>query len=120
MAQFEPLSNEIADLGALLYVAAEKRTGIFHPEKFLAEHPVSFPFLLDEDRAVTKSYGVYHRFGRDAFHIAHPATFVVDAGGVARFAYVGIDQRDRAPVEAVMHVLRGLKRPETGKDSAEQ
>lgn len=120
MAQFEPLKDEIEKLGALAYVAAEKRTGLFHPEKFFADHQVGFPFLLDEDRAVTKSYGVYHRIGRDAFHIARPATFVIDIHAMARFAYVGIDQRDRAPLEAVMHILRGLKHPESGKYSAEQ
>src|SRR4051794_13740267 len=120
MAQFEPLKTEIDKPGALLYVAAEKRSGVFHPEKFFSEHQVSFPFLLDEDRAVTKSYGVYHRFGIDAFNIARPATFVVDIHAMARFAYVGIDQHDRAPLEAVMHTLRGLKRPESGKYSAEQ
>ena len=120
MAQFEPLKDEIDNLGTLLYVAAEKRAGVFHPEKFFTEHQVSFPFLLDEDRKVTKAYGVYHRIGVDAFNIARPATFVVDVHAMARFAYVGIDQRDRAPLEAVMHTLRGLKRPETGKYSAEQ
>ena len=60
MAQFEPLKDEIEKLGALLYVAAEKRTGVFHPEKFFAEHQVSFPFLLDEDRAeVLGDLGVF-------------------------------------------------------------
>ena len=120
MAQFEPHKNEIEKLGALVYVAAEKRAGIFRPEKFFVDHHVSFPFLLDEDRAVTKSFGVYHRMGRDAFHIAHPATFVIDKGGVTRFAYVGSDQRDRAPIEAVLHVLQQLNRPDAGKYSAEQ
>lgn len=120
MAQFEPLKDEIENLGALVYVAAEKRTGMFRPDKYFAEHPISFPFLLDEDREVTKSYGVYHRLAVDAFNIARPATFVVDIHAMARFAYTGIDQRDRAPIEAVMHVLRGLKKPESGKYSAEQ
>ena len=120
MAQFEPHKDEIDKLGTVVYVAAEKRTGIFHPEKFFHEHVVSFPFLLDEDRTVTKSYGVYHRFGKDAFNIARPATFVVDKGGVARFAYVGIDQRDRAPIEAILHILRDLNDPESGKYSAQQ
>src|SRR5512140_722143 len=115
MAQFEPLKTEIEKLGGLVYVAAEKRSGIFHPEKFFADHQVSFPFLLDEDRTVTKSYGVYHRIAVDAFKIARPATFVVDIHAMARFAYVGMEQRDRAPLEAVMHVFRGLKRPESGK-----
>ena len=47
------------------FVAAEKRDGLWKPGKFLEKHPISFPFLLDEDRAVTKLYGLYHAFGVD-------------------------------------------------------
>ncbi len=109
MAQFEPYKDEIARLGAsLVYVAAEKRQGMFKPEKYFAQHPISFPFLLDEDRQVTRAYGVYHRLGLDALHIAHPATFLVDRGGLARLIYVGLDQHDRMPVDAIMQVLRTL------------
>lgn len=120
MTQFESHKDEIKSIGGLVFVAAEKRAGMFHPEKFFRDHQVSFPFLLDEDRTVTKSYGVYHRLGVDAFNIAHPATFVVDQSGLARFAYVGIDQKDRAPLDAVLHVFRGRKGPVSGKFSAEQ
>jgi peroxiredoxin len=109
MAQLEPHKAEIAKLGAsLVYVAAEKRGGMFKPEKFLVEHPISFPFLLDEDRQVTKAYGVYHAVGLDAINIAHPATFVVDRGGVARLIYVGLDQHDRMPLDGIMEVLRTI------------
>ena len=103
VAQFEPKKEEIEKLGAsVLYIAAEKRGGLFKPEKHLAEHPVSFPFLLDEDRAVTKSYGVYHRIGLDAYNIARPATIVVDRGGVIRFIHVGENQHDRVDLEKVL------------------
>jgi len=107
MAQFEPVKEELEKVGALLlYIAAEKRGGLFKPEKFLAEHPVSFPFLLDEDRRVTKEYGVYHRIGLDAYNIARPATIVVDHGGVIRFVYVGANQHDRAPTDKVLQALK--------------
>ena len=110
MAQFEPLKDEIGKTGAsVLYIAAEKRGGLFKPEKFLAEHPVSFPFLLDEDRRVTKGYGVYHRIGLDAYNIARPATMVVDRGGVLRFVYVGASQHDRAPMDNVLQALKHLE-----------
>ena len=46
MAQFEPFKDEIEAAGTLLYIAAQKRPGLFKPEKYLARHPVSFPFLL--------------------------------------------------------------------------
>ncbi|HET7183318.1 MAG TPA: redoxin family protein [Terriglobales bacterium] len=104
MAQFEPLRQELGG-ASLVYVAAEKRGGMFRPEKFLAEHPVSYPFLLDEDRRVTKAYGVYHALGRDAFNIAHPATFVVNREGKILMIYVGMDQHDRMPVQAILEVL---------------
>jgi peroxiredoxin len=105
MAQLEPHKNEIERAGSLLYIAAEKRGGLFKPEKYLAEHPVSFPFLLDEDRAVTKAYGIYHRLGRDAINIARPATFVVDRKGVLRCVYVSSDQKDRADINSMLRAL---------------
>lgn len=109
MAQLEPLQNEIAHSGSLLYVAAEKRHGMFKPAQYLAEHPVSFPFLLDEERTVTKQYGVYHRLATDAFHIARPASFVIDASGTIRYIYVGSSQTDRAPVEPLLQALAAAK-----------
>lgn len=105
MAQFEPLKDRITKAGSLVYVAAEKRGGMFKPEKYLAEHPISFPFLLDEDRKVTKQYGIYHRLGLDAINIARPAAFVVDSTGLIRFVYVGTSQTDRAPAETVVAAL---------------
>jgi peroxiredoxin len=110
MAQFEPHKAEIESVpGSLVYIAAEKRAGIFKPEKYFAEHPISFPFLLDEDRSVTKSYGVYQRLRKDAFNIAAPATFVVDKNQKIQFAYAGSGQHDRAPMEQVMAALKRAK-----------
>ena len=109
MAQFEPLKNEIEQAGAqLVFIAAEKREGMFKPANYLSEHPTSFPFLLDEDRAVTKTYGLYHRLGTDAINIAHPATLVIDSQRMVQFIYRGADQHDRIPVQAVMEVVKKL------------
>lgn len=91
------------------FIAAEKRDGLHKPVKFLAEHPVSFPFLLDEDRSVTKAYGLYHRIGLDAINIAHPATLVIDLGGTIRYIYRGNNQLDRAPMEQVLEAARKLR-----------
>jgi peroxiredoxin len=109
MAQFEPHKSEIEQLGVnLAFIAAEKERGMWKPAKFLAKHPVEFPFLLDEDRGVTKEYGLYQRLGKDAINIARPATIVVDRGGIVRFIYRGDGQADRIPVAAVMAVVRKL------------
>lgn len=113
MAQFEPMVGEIEDAGAqLVYIAAEKRHAIFRPERFLEKHPISFPFLLDEDRSVTKAYGLYHRLGADAIHIAHPATLLVDRAGTVQYIYRGANQHDRAPMELVMAAIKNLAQEE--------
>ena len=103
------MKNELERAGAqLVFIAAEKREGMFKPLKFLEKHPVSFPFLLDEDRSVTKAYGLYHKIGKDAINIAHPATLVIDHGGTVRYIYRGDKQTDRAPMEKLIEALRKL------------
>jgi peroxiredoxin len=110
MAQVEPMKDEIETAGAqLVYIAAEKREGWFKPAKFLRSRPVSFPFLLDEDRSVTKAYGLYHRLASDAIRIAHPATLVVERNGTVQYIYRGNNQLDRAPVELVMEAVKQLR-----------
>ena len=92
----------------LAYIAAEKRHGIWYPEKYLREHPTAFPFLLDEDRSVTRAYGLYHRLGHDAIRIAHPATLVIDWSGEVRYIYRGENQLARAPIEEVLGAVKAL------------
>ncbi len=110
MAQLGPYEKQFDEIGAnLILIAAEKRGALFKPEDFLRKNPVPFPFLLDEDRAVTKLYGVYHRAGLDAINIAHPATFVIGRDGIIRYIYVGSSQTDRSPVEDVLQAARDAK-----------
>jgi peroxiredoxin len=109
MAQLELTKQEIQQAGVeLVYIAAEKATGVWKPAKFLQSHPVSFPFLLDEDRSVTKAYGLYHRIGMDALNIAHPATLVINRDRVVRYIYRGDNQTDRAPFNQVMEAVNRL------------
>ena len=109
MAQFEPVISELEQGSAqVVYIAAEKHDGIFKPAKFLEKHPVSFPFVLDEDRTVTKAYGLYNRLAKDAINIAHPATLVIDGGGTVRYIYRGESQADRAPMERILEAVRKL------------
>ena len=109
MAQVESQKQKVAKAGAqVVYIAAERRGGVWKPEAFLAKHPISFPFLLDEDSAVTKEYGLYHAIGFDAFDIAHPATLVIDRRGVVRWIYRGDNQFDRAPLDEVLTAVREI------------
>jgi peroxiredoxin len=113
MTQFESRKKEIeAARAQLAFIAAEKRDGVWKPEKFLEKHPISSVFLLDEDRIVTKAYGLHHALATDALNIAHPATLVIcrdnDSGGVVRYIYRGDNQLDRAPLDEVLKALQGL------------
>ena len=113
MTQFESRIPEIEAAGAqLAFIAAQKRDGVWRPGRFLEKHPVASAFLLDEDRAVTKAYGLYHAFGTDAINIAHPATLVIcrdnDRGGIVRYIYRGDNQLDRAPLDEVLGALKQI------------
>ena len=92
----------------MAFIAAEKRDGVWKPGKFLEKHPVSFVFLLDEDRAVTRDYGLHHALGTDAIHIAHPATLVIDRHRCVRYIYRGDNQLDRAPLDEVLGILQEI------------
>jgi peroxiredoxin len=109
MARVESIKDEIAQAGAeLAFIAAEKRDGVFKPSKFLEKNPVSFPFLLDEDRVATKNYGLYHLIGMDALNIAHPASMVIDRDRVVQYIYRGDNQHDRAPFTDVLAAVKKL------------
>jgi peroxiredoxin len=107
MAQFEPIKAELERAAAqIVFIAAEKRDGLFKPVKFFDKHPAAFPFLLDEDRTVTKTYGLYNRLAKDAINIAHPATLVIDRNGTVRYIYRGDNQKDRAPIGQIMDAVK--------------
>jgi len=113
MTQFESRGREIEAAEAqLAFIAAEKRDGVWKPGRFLEKHPIASVFLLDEDRTVTKAYGLHHALATDAINIAHPTTLVIcrddDRGGLVRYIYRGDNQLDRAPLDEVFGALQGV------------
>jgi Redoxin len=110
MDQFGSLKPAIESRGSIVYIAAQKRSSLLHmpdgdPVAYLAKHPTPFPYLLDEDRSLTRAYGVYERLSLDSINIARSATIVVRPDAVIRYIYVGASQHDRAPVEEVLAQL---------------
>jgi peroxiredoxin len=73
--------------------------------RFAARRPVEFPLLLDPSREVIRAYGVYQFLWFDAFNIARPAVFVIDAGGTIRKIFVGESQTDRPAAGRVRDAL---------------
>ncbi len=107
MTQFESRMPE-ATGAQLTFIAAEKRAGVWKPVGFLEKRPIASVFLLDEDRAVTKAYGLHHALGTYAINIARPATLTIDRSGVVRYIYRGDNQLDRAPLDEVLEALKEI------------
>ena len=78
----------------VVVVLCQKRENV---AAWLNKHPLPFPILLDEDRSRAKRWGAYVALSYDSIHIARPASFVVDAGGVLRYARISRHQLDDAP-----------------------
>src|ERR1700681_3219699 len=113
MTQFESRRPEVEAGAQLAFIAAEKRDGVWKPGKFLEKNPIAGVFLLDEDRTVTKAYGLHHALGTDALNIAHPATLVIsrdnDSGGIVRYIYRGDNQLDRVPLDEVLKAVKEIR-----------
>ena len=106
MAQFEPYKKDIAALGTLVFVAAERRgrrykNAVTHFQK----HRSSFAYLLDEDRKVTKAYGVHERLTLESINIAKPATFIVAQDGRLAWLHLGT-RTERASVTEILEEFK--------------
>lgn len=106
MAQFEPYKNEIAAVGTLVFIAAERRGRKYKSAlAYFQKHRCSYAYLLDEDRKVTKAYGVHERLTLESINIAKPATFIVAADGRLAWLHLGT-RTERAPVSEVLDEFR--------------
>ncbi len=66
---------------------------------------VTFPLLADPGLAVTNRYGALNAASRN---MAYPATFVIDRGGIVRYARVDVDFTKRPPMSDLLGFLKGL------------
>ncbi len=109
MAQLEPYAESVGQHGSLALIAAQKRGGLGDPVSWIQKNPQPFPYLLDEDRAVTKQYGVYLAFNYESINIARPASFVVGTDGLLKYVFVGSNQHDRADVDELLKAFQSAR-----------
>lgn len=76
-------------------------------KRYLADAPLPFPLLVDEDRAVAKAYGTHYLLSLEGMNLSNPALFVLDANGTVTFAHVGRTMRD-LPVTTVLQKFVSL------------
>lgn len=79
---FRDSYREFRDLGAAL-LGISRDDSDSHSD-FRSEHGLQYPLLTDKDGEVARQYGVPRLLGL----LPGRATFVIDASGVIRFAYV--------------------------------
>jgi peroxiredoxin len=66
---------------------------------YIEETGLPFNILVDEKRDVLRAYGVWHKFGLDAWNIARPALFLIDRSGAIRYSFIA-DRQDEFPSSA--------------------
>ena len=62
-------------------IVADRREKI---RRYIEETGLPFDILIDETQDMIRAYGVWHRFGFDAWNIARPAVFLIDPDGTIR------------------------------------
>ncbi len=75
---------------------------------FAERNGIMFPLLVDKDRSVIKSYGVYHWLSFEAYNIARPATFIIDKLGIIQYMYIGTHQFDLVDQSEVLECLKSI------------
>ena len=93
-----------------------------------ARNKLTFPVLSDKGNAVARQFGIVYRvsepeipfydaafdskaYNRDrGYELPLAATYVIDTGGVIRYAFLDADFSQRAKPQAVLEALRRLKR----------
>ena len=73
--------------------------------RYVEDRGLPFNILIDETRAVTKAYGVWHPIGLDAWNIARPALFLIDRSGSIRYSFIGRNQEDFPSHEQILGEL---------------
>ena len=86
-----------ADVVAVSVDAPEKS------EALRVELSLPFPILCDIEHRVVREWGIYN--SREKGGIAKPAVFIIDAGGVVRFAAVDAVVR-RVPAAEIVSLLQ--------------
>lgn len=93
--QFEALDAQVLGISA---------QSIDSHDKFSGKHGFKFPLLADTDKKVAALYGTLGPIG-----FPRRSVFVVDSGGVVRYAHRAIAGLTYRPVDELVDVLRGLR-----------
>jgi len=109
--QFGEFLGAKADLAAagarVLWVYPTSDGNRAHAEAFVnnTDVPANFRLMLDPEFGFTRRYGLRWDAPNET---SYPSTFVIDRGGVVRFAHISREHGGRTPVADVIAALKGL------------
>jgi peroxiredoxin len=83
-------------------VLAQDRNAVRH---YIEETGLPFDILIDERRDMARAYGVWHRFGLDAWNIARPAVFLIEQDGKIGYSFIGDNQREYPTQEELLKAI---------------
>ena len=89
----------------MVFIAAQKIDGLFKGKEHVLKRRYPFPLLFDEQRAVTRAFGVHHVLGLDAYNIARRATFVVGAKGKICWIAVSPSQSEGPQLKDILTAI---------------
>lgn len=93
--------DQFADLGATVLGISPQ--DVDSHERFTAKHDLKVPLLADTDREVGRAYGVLGPVG-----LYRRSVFVVDGGGVIRWAHRALAGLTFRPTTELVRALRGV------------
>jgi len=89
----------------VLVIDAQKIDGVFKGKEHVNKHRYPFPVLFDENREVTRAYGVHHALGIDAYNIARRSVFVIGKEGKVCWIAVSPHQREAPDLQAILGAI---------------
>ncbi len=107
----------LAAAAQILIVDPHEKYRVKHMLKESADKPedLKVPVLADPAHLVSATYGVAFQMQIHTEWSNRPATFVIDAEGVLRFAHRGKKYSDRPSAEKILEVLEALDADGTKK-----
>jgi peroxiredoxin len=90
-------------------------------KRYIEDTGLPFDILIDDTRETVKTYGVWHRVGLDAWNIARPALFLIDRGGIIRYAFVSGSQTEFPEHATILEELGkiGVQKTEVRRQKTE-
>ena len=70
--------------------------------RYIEETGLPFDILIDERRDTLRAFGVWHRVGIDAWNIARPAAFLINADAIIAYAFIADNQREFPDVSELL------------------